>query len=94
MTATVEKKYDGDYTITIIPDSEHMYIAVESKQAGLFYLVVDKYGMANIVTAQGISEKKFDMKDFQPYPDTLTYIVTETTVRILPSKSKYVAETN
>ena len=94
MTATIEKNYDGDYTITIIPDSEHMYIAIESKQAGLFYLAVDKHGMANIVTTQGISEKKFDMKDFQPHPDTLTYIVTEKTIRTMPSKSKYVAEMN
>jgi hypothetical protein len=94
MTATVEKNYDGDYTVTITPDSEHMYIAVESKRCGLFYLAVNKHGMANIVTAQGISEKKFNMRDYQPHPDTLTYIVTEKTIRTLPSQSKYVAETN
>ena len=94
MSATVEKNYNGDFTITIIPDSEHTYIAVESKRVGLFYLAVDKYGMANIVTSEGISEKKFDMRDYQVHPDTLTYVVTEKTIRTMPSKSKYVAETN
>ncbi len=91
------KKVPPFIQITCEPDDEYQYIQCESSVAGLFFMR-NKNGEVNIFTVEndkGVwSENTYNLSDMNPTKTCHISVVTEKTVRLLPSKEVFEAKDN
>ena len=91
------KKVPPFIQITCEPDDEYQYIQCESSVAGLFFMR-NKNGKVNIFTVEndkGVwSENTYNLSDMNPTETCWDFVVTEKTVRLLPTKDAFEAKDN